>query len=100
MNYLGVISMPRKPQSAEIKRIKQLSSVCKSCGIARLRVDNIEIELSKAVGGTPGSFKYEQAKLDYLNKPERDMPPDDVMLFAATPHMDEILAERKAAKKR
>lgn len=90
----------KRRKTSEFIKIKQLSKLCEKYGIKRIKWDNLELEFGeKPKKASRAATKYEADSGKYLEAPNLDMPPDDVMLFAATNHFDNILDDRKAAKK-
>lgn len=88
----------KRRKTGEFIKIKQLAKICEKFNIKRVRWDNIEIELGEKPRRIAKGVKVETDGPQYLDAPNLDMPPDDVLLFAATPHFESILDERKAAK--
>jgi hypothetical protein len=90
----------KRRKTSDFIKIKQLAKVCEKYNITRVRYENIELEFGeKLKRGKAVGVKYETDGGKYLDAPNLDMPPDDVLLFAATPHFENILEDRKAAKK-
>lgn len=90
----------KRRKTGEFIKIKQLAKVCEKYNIVKVKWENIELEFGeKQKRISKAATKYETAKTDYLESPNLEMPPDDVLLFAATPHFENILEERKSAKK-
>ena len=90
----------KRRKTSDFIKIKQLAKVCEKYNITRVRYENIELEFGPSVKrSSKAGVKYESDGSKYLDAPNLDMPPDDVLLFAATPHFENILEDRKAAKK-
>jgi len=90
----------KRRKAGEFIKIKQLAKVCAKYNIIRVVYENIELEFGdKPKRLSKAATKYESESGKYLESPNLDMPPDDVLLFAATPHFENILEDRKAAKK-
>jgi hypothetical protein len=90
----------KRRKTGEFIKIKQLAKVCAKYNIIRVVYENIELEFGdKPKRLSKAATKYESESGKYLESPNLDMPPDDVLLFAATPHFENILEDRKAAKK-
>jgi hypothetical protein len=90
----------RRRKTGDFIKIKQLAKVCEKYNITRVVWENIELEFGdKPKRSSKAVTKYESDSGKYLESPNLDMPPDDVLLFAATPHFENILEDRKAAKK-
>ncbi len=88
----------KRRKTGEFIKIKQLAKICEKFNIKRVRWDNIEIELGEKQRRVAKTVKVETDGTQYLDSPNLEMPPDDVLLFAATPHFESVLEERKAAK--
>jgi hypothetical protein len=88
----------KRRKTGEFIKIKQLAKICEKFNIKRVRWDNIEIELGEKQRRVAKGVKVETDGTKYLESPNLEMPPDDVLLFAATPHFESVLEERKAAK--
>jgi len=89
----------KRRKTSEFIKIKQLSKICEKYGIKRIKWDNLELEFGDKPRSARG-IKYQTDKTaSYLETPNLDMPPDDILLFAATDHFDNILDDRKAARK-
>lgn len=73
--------------------------ICKNTNITRIRCDNIEIEFGESKSTTIDT-KYIGKDTDYLKNPTVDMPPDDIMLFAATDHFEDALKTRIEGQKK
>lgn len=88
-------------KTSELIKVKQLIRMCEKNNVAKVKYDNIEIEFREKTLTKTKKADLKVETVDgsqYLDKPNVDMPPDDVMLFAATDHFDDILKGRKAAK--
>jgi hypothetical protein len=90
----------KRRKSGEFLKIKQLAKLCDKLNIVKVKYDNLELEFGeRPKRASKAVTKYESDSGKYLESPNLDMPPDDVMLFAATPHFENILEDRKAGKK-
>jgi len=89
----------KRRKSGEFIKIKQLARICGKYNIKKVKWENIELEFGEAPRrASKAVTKYEtDPKANYLEAPNMEMPPDDVLLFAATPHFEDILETRKAA---
>lgn len=87
-----------KRKTSELLLVKQVIKLCEKANISRIRYGNFEIEFGDRKREV--QTRYEGKESQYLDSPQSDMPPDDVMLFAATPSMDEMIQARKGGKKR
>lgn len=88
----------KRRKTGEFIKIKQLARVCEKYNIKKVRWENIELEFGDKPAKASRGIKYVSDDNKYLESPNLDMPPDDVMLFAATSHFENVLEERKAAK--
>lgn len=88
-------------KTSELLKIKQIIKLCEKNNISRIRYENVEIEFGekKVRQSNVKLEKYQNDESKYTDSPNVDMPPDDVMLFAATPHFDSIIEDRKKSKK-
>ena len=88
-------------KTSDLIKVKQLIKICQKHSISRIKYDNIELEFGNQVKTSKAAgFKYERENPKYLDQPQVDMPPDDIMLFAATNEFDPMLNSRKAAQKK
>lgn len=89
-------------KSSELLKIRQLIRLGKKHSLRRIKFDNVEIEFTDKslapYSSKPVKFEKEDGK--YLDAPTLDMPPDDVMMYAATEHFDHMIGVRKDAQKR
>lgn len=90
----------RKP--SELQKVKQLIRICQKNSISRIKYDNIELEFGFgfAAKKMSGAVKYEKEGSKYIEQPQVDMPPDDIMMFAATSEFDTLLESRKSGRKK
>jgi hypothetical protein len=93
-------NVTKKRKSSDLLKIRQLIRLGKKHSLKRLKFSDIEIEFTDKSFSSSQAVKYEKQDSQYLNAPTLDMPPDDVMLYAATDHFEHLLGERKAAQKR
>jgi hypothetical protein len=87
-------------KTSELQKVKQLIRLCQKNSISRIKYDNLEIEFSFAAKKSTGGLKYEKEDARYLEAPQVDMPPDDVMMFAATSEFDSLIETRKSGRKK
>lgn len=85
-------------KTSELKLIKQIIRLCEKSNISKIKYESIEIEFREIKKEV--ATKFENATSKYLDSPQVDMPPDDVMLFAATPSFDQMIDERRKSKKK
>jgi hypothetical protein len=74
---------------------RQIREICRACtpfNISRIKYENIEIEFRN--GSEAVKFISKDSN-GYVKNPTADMPPDDVMLFAATGEYEAMLQSRK-----
>lgn len=91
-------------KTGEFIKVKQLIRLCEKSNVTRVSVDGIHLEFGARVERKSAKkvvdTQYVGPESKYLETPSVDMPPDDVMLFAATDHFENILEERKADKEK
>ena len=89
-------------KTSDLIKVKQLIRICEKSSVCKIKYDNIELEFREKLSGKAkkADLVIEKDKSNqYLDKPAVDMPPDDVMLFAATDHFDDMLNTRSKASK-
>lgn len=89
----------KRLKTSDLSNLKKLITICEKANITRLKFDNFEIEFSinEGIGEKKPKKRVstkEQAE-PILNNDSQEMPSDEAMLFAATPHFENMLNKEK-----
>jgi hypothetical protein len=79
---------------SDFTQIRKLLALCEKSNVSKMKCGIYEIEFFQKESST-GDKKIKQKKEDsFPSVLDSAMPPDDVMLFAATPHFEKAMAKK------
>lgn len=75
-----------------LSQIKKIVKLCEKSNISRIKYDNFEIDFFQKEDSA--KRKKTETKIASDTSGDNTMPEDDVMLFAATDHFNDLVAKK------